>query len=306
MRSLPRFTVLPAALVAAALVTAHGTVVATSVPDDSTPDEGSVVVLDEGKGDERFDLRPAMIAGTVAHSTETTITSGRMLLEGPESLDSPLDTITIVEQSAVVDSVAPDGSYVVLRTVDSYEFVVTDGIDSVADGFKSDEELEPLVGVTLEQHYDAEGRLVDVVPPTGVTLTSDQQASIATILEEGARRPPFPDLEVGVGAVWTATLPTGDSAGGDARYEVVSITDGTAIIEITFRGSPESLEAMRTDAFDEITGQLSGEGTLTADTANPMASTLSMDLSIDVTLTGDPGVLTMQVESSSSQEVTID
>ena len=293
------------------LIASGSAVSASTPPDDSPPDSGppaeaTVVVLDEGKGDERYDLQPAMVAGTIAHAVDTTTTAGTLQLTGPESLDATIEAVTTIEQTAEVTSVAADGSYTILRTVDSYQFTVVEGAADVADGFKDDEELEPLVGVTLEQSYDADGRLVDIVAPTGTTLTPEQQSSVETLIEEGGDRPPLPDVEVGVGAVWTAQLPGTNSAGGSARYELASIEQGLATVEITFSGDSSTLEALLSRGFDEITGEFAGQGTLVASIENPLASTFDFALQIDVVMTGAAGELTMDVDSTSSQVVTVE
>jgi hypothetical protein len=311
--ALPRRAIaraLPTPVLVVALL-AGGSVAATSPPDGSDPPDGpdgasTVVVLDEGKGDERYELQAPMVAGTVAHQVKTTTTAGTLTLTGSQSLDATVEAITTVEQTAEVTAVDPEGGYTIERTVDSYDFVVSEGPLDLADGFKADEELEPLVGVTLEQRYEASGQLVSIEPARGVTLTADQEAALDTLIDEGSDRTLLPDVAVGVGAVWVANRPGGPTAGGEARYELVSIADGLATIEVTFEGDPASLDSLLAPAFDDITGSFSGAGTLTTDIDNPLASTFDFTLAIDVTMTGAPGEMTMDATSTSSQVVTVE
>ena len=143
-----------------ALLGGASAAVASTVPDDSGPDSSSptaadvadVVVTDEGAADPRINLAAVpVVAGSVLHSVKTNEGSGEIHLSGSETLDATVAGTTTVEQTAEVLEVAPDGGFTVVRTVDSYEFVVTEGPEELADFLRDDEELAPLVGVALVQ-----------------------------------------------------------------------------------------------------------------------------------------------------------
>lgn len=287
-------------LAAITVVTTGGAVRATTVPDD---DGSDVVIIDEGKGDERLDLNARMIVGTTANAVDTTRTTGTIQASGAQSLDEDIDVTTTVEQSVEVTDVTSDGGYTITRTVDSYDVTVNSGSVDMADSFKDDEELEPLVGVNLEQTYDATGQLLDVVPAAGASLTPAQQASVDVVLDEGTERQPFPDVEVGVGAVWEAELP--DTGGAIARFELESILDGTAVIQLSFEGDPAAIEGLAPAGFDEVTGTMLGGGTYAVNVDNRLDTSSEFTLQLDVTMSGQGVEMTMAIESTNTRVVTL-
>ena len=291
-----------AALVATVSVTvASGSVIATTVPDDDS--ETDIVIIDEGKGDERLNLNAPMIEGSIAHAVDTTRTTGSIQASGAQTIDEDVDVTTTVEQSVEVTSVAPDGSYELIRTVDSYDVTVNSGSVDTADSFKDDEELEPLVGVSLEQTYDATGQLLGIVPVTGSNLTADQRAAINVLIDEGTTREPFPDVELGIGAVWTAVMP--DSGGAIARFELGSILDGTAIIELSFEGDPAAIDGIAPPGFDEVSGTMLGDGTYTVDVENRLDTSSEFTLHLVLNVVGDGIEMSMNLETTNARVVTL-
>ncbi len=291
-----------AALVATiSIAMVSGWVTATTVPDDD--DESDIVIIDEGKGDERLNLSAPMIEGTVAHAIDTTRTVASIQASGEQNIDEDVDVTTTVEQSVEVTSVAPDGSYELIRTVASYDVTVNSGSVDTADSFKDDEELEPLVGVSLEQAYDATGQLLGIVPVTGSNLTADQRAAINVLIDEGTTREPFPDVELGVGAAWTAVMP--DSGGAIARFELGSILDGTAIIQLSFEGDPAAIDGIAPPGFDEVSGTMLGDGTYTVDVENRLDTSSEFTLQLVLNLVGDGIEMTMDLETTNTRVVTL-
>lgn len=299
MRS-PTKSSLAVLLAAISVVTAAGSAAATTIPDDDSSD---LVILDEGKGDERLDLNAPMIPGATAHAVDTTRTTGTIQASGAQNLDEAIDVTTTVEQSVEVTDVAADGGYTLTRTVDSYDVTVNSGSPAIADSFKDDEELEPLVGVGLEQTYDVTGQLLDIVPTAGTTLTPDQQGAIDVLLDEGTERTPVPDVEVGVGAVWEAQMP--DTGGAIARFELESILDGTAAIQLSFEGDPAEFEGLAPAGFDEVSGTMIGGGTYTVNVDNRLDTSSEFTLQLDLTMTGQGVEMAMDIETTNTRVVTL-
>lgn len=300
--SKPRLAGIVATL-GAVTVVASGSAVATTVPDDDEPPE--IVILDEGKGDELFDLDQPMVVGTTAHAVETTATAGSIEVTGAQTLDAIIDVTTTIEQSAEVTAVEPDGSYTINRVVDSYSFVVTEGPRDVADGFQDSEELEPLLGIPLVQRYDADGRVVSIEMASGVAPTEIQQESIDELIEDGSDRPQFPDVAIGVGAVWTSEMP-GTDGNATARFELTSIENGVATIELTFEGDPTSFDSITPPGFDDVVGSMTGTGTYVANIENPIDSTFELAIRLDLTLSGEDLEMALVMDSTTTRVITVD
>ena len=288
------------------------TAVASTVPDDSAPGGSTppgpepgteVVIHDEGTGDQRVNLNEVpVVAGSVLHSVKTNEGTGEIHLSGPETLDAEVAGTTTVEQTAEVTEVAPDGGFTVIRTVDSYEFVVTAGPAELGDFLKDDEELEPLVGVALVQVYDADRVLLSVTPADpSVTLTADQEAAVAEILEDGADSARLPDAELGVGATWTAFLQ--GSKGATADFELAAIDDAEATITLVVDGDAASLMDPESP-LEDVAGTVTGTGSMTVDLTNSLGSDTALDLTVDMTGTTQGITFAMTLDSTATNEVT--
>lgn len=309
MRTRPFRHVLPVGVLAVLTLsaTAASSVAGASTvpPDDSTPDVGEIVIVDEGKGDERFDLTPTWVVGMRAHSAESSTTAGMIEVTDQSTTTVEFEVVTEVNQVAEVTAVAADGGYTTVRTVESYDAFATSGPASLVDSFRADEELSVLVGIPLEQHYDAAGRLLSVEPMSTTPLSPEQSEAIAELIEDGDRDRPMPDVEVGVGAIWTAELNEGqDAAGASARYSLVSIEDRVATLEVTMESDSDDLQGLLSPGFDTITGTMAGTGTATVDLDNQLATTFVTTLDIDVTLTGPNGTMSMDVTMHNEQVTT--
>jgi hypothetical protein len=287
------------------------TVAASTVPDDSTPASSSpsvaqgtdVVVTDEGAADPRINLDAVpIVAGSVLHSVKTNEGSGEIHLSGAETLDATVAGITTIEQTAEVLEVAPDGGFTVERTVDAYDFVVTEGPEELADFLRDDEELAPLVGVALVQVYDADRVLLSVEPADpSVTLTADQEAAIAEIIDEGADAVQVPDAELGVGATWTSFL--SGSKGATAEFELLSLDATEATIGLTVDG-----DASLTDPespLQNVAGTVTGSGSMTVDLTNSLAADSTLELSVDMTGTTEGFDFAMTLDSTTTNVVTV-
>jgi len=281
------------------VVAVSGSAAATTVPDDDASD---VVIVDEGTGDERLDLNAPMVVGTTANAVDTSRTSGMLQVTGAQNATEEVDVTTTVEQTVEVVDVAADGGYTMIRTVDSYDATVTSGSAETGDSFKNDEELEPLVGVSLEQTYDATGQLLTIQPVAGTTLTADQQASVDVLLDQGTDQP-FPDVAVGAGAVWTAEMP--DSGGATATFELASILDGTAEIQLSFEGDPTEMAGLVPSGADDVSGTMDGSGSYTVNVDNRLDTSSEFTLLLDLTMTVQGAELTMALEMTNTRVVAL-
>ncbi len=141
------------------------------------------------------------------------------------------------------------------------------------------------------------------MPVAGTTLTPDQQTSVDTLIDEGTERQPFPDVEIGVGAVWTAEMP--GTGGAIARFDLQSIVDGTALIELSFQGDPAEMEGVAPEGFDEVTGTMLGDGTYTVNVDNRLDTSTEFTLQLDMTMTGQGIEMVMHVDSANTRIVTV-
>ena len=294
------------ALAATATTAAASTPPDNSVPGGSAPgaDEGSdIVIHDEGAGDQRINLSAVPVAaGSVLHSVKTNEGSGEIHMSGQETLDAEVAGTTTVEQTAEVIEVAPDGGFTVVRTVDSYDFVVTEGPAELGGFLKDDEELEPLVGIALVQVYDADQVLLSVAPADpSVSLTADQQAAVEEILADGADQVQLPDADLGVGASWTAFLQ--GSKGATAEFELVSIDAAEATVSLVVDGDAASLIDPESPLQD-VAGTVTGSGSMLVDRTNSLASDTALDLTIDMTGTTQGITFAMTLDSTMTNEVT--
>lgn len=288
------------------------TAVASSVPDDSVPgsslpgsDPGDslVVVHGEGAADPRINLSDVPVAvGSVLHSVKTNDSSGEIHLSGQQTLDAVVAGTTTVEQTAEVIGVAPDGGFTVIRTVDAYGFVVTEGPSELGGFLQDDEELEPLVGIGLLQEYDADRILLSVSPAdAGVTLTPDQEAAVAEILADGADQASLPDAALGVGATWTAYLQ--GSKGATAEFELVSLDAAEAGVDLVVEGDAASMIDPESP-LEDVAGTVTGSGTMTVDLTNSLDTDSVLDLTVDMTGTTQGLTFAMTLDSTMSNDVT--
>jgi len=294
-------------LAATATTAAASTPPDNSVPGSSTPPgpaPGSEVVIhDEGSGDQRVNLSEVPVAtGPVLHSVKTNESSGEIHMSGAETLDAGVAGTTTVEQTAEVTEVAPDGGFTVIRTVVSYDFVVTEGPAELGDFLQDDEELAPLVGIPLVQVYDADRILLSVVPADpSVTLTADQEAAVDKILEDGADSARLPDAELGVGATWTAFLQ--GSKGATAEFELVSIDNAEAAISLVVDGDAASMIDPESP-LQGVAGTVTGAGSMVVDLTNSLGGDTALDLTIDMTGTTQGITFAMTLDSTMTNEVT--
>ena len=288
------------------------TVGASSVPDEpasgsSAPpgsDPGTeIVVHDEGAADPRINLNDVpVIAGSVLHSVKTNESTGEIHLSGSETLDAEVAGTTTVEQTAEVTEVAPDGGFTVVRTVDSYDFVVTEGPADLGGFLQDDDELQPLVGIPLLQVYAADRVLLSVAPvDTSVALTPEQEAALGEILADGADSARLPDADLGVGATWTAFLQ--GSKGATAEFELVSIDATEAAINLTVDGDAASMIDPESPLQD-VAGTVTGSGAMAVDLANSLGSDTVLDLSVDMTGTSQGFTFAMTLDSTMTNDVT--
>ena len=295
------------ALAATATIAAASTPPDNSVPGGSAPgaDEGSdVVIHDEGAGDQRINLSavPVATTGSVLHSVKTNEGSGEIHMSGEETLDAEVAGTTTVEQTAEVIEVASDGGFTVVRTVDSYDFVVTEGPAELGGFLQDDDELEPLVGIALVQVYDADRVLLSVDPADpSVTLTADQQAAVEEILANGADQVQLPDADLGVGASWTAFLQ--GSKGATAEFELLSIDAAEATVNLVVDGDAASLIDPESPLQD-VAGTVTGSGSMLVDRTNSLGSDTALDLTIDMTGTTQGITFAMTLHSTMTNEVT--
>jgi hypothetical protein len=294
------------------VLAANATTAAASTPPDNSvpgssapgPDEGSdIVIHDEGAGDQRIDLSALPVAaGSVLHSVKTNESSGEIHMSGQETLDAEVAGTTTIEQTAEVTEVAPDGGFTVVRTVDSYDFVVTEGPAELGGFLQDDEELEPLVGVALVQVYDADRVLLSVAPADpSVALTADQQAAVEDILANGADQVQLPDADLGVGASWTAFLQ--GSKGATAEFELVSIDAAEATVNLVVDADAASLIDPESPLQD-VAGTVTGSGSMLVDRTNSLGSDTALDLTIVMTGTTQGITFAMTLDSTMTNEVT--
>jgi len=287
------------------------TAIASTPPDNSVPGSSApapapgseVVIHDEGSGDQRVNLNEVPVAaGSVLHSVKTNESSGEIHMSGQETLDAVVAGTTTIEQTAEVTEVAPDGGFTVIRTVVSYDFVVTEGPPELGDFLQDDEELEALVGIPLVQVYDADRILHSVVPTDpSVTLTADQEAAVDKILEDGADSARLPDADLGVGATWTAFLQ--GSKGATAEFELVSIDETEAAINLVVDGDAASLIDPESP-LQGVAGTVTGSGSMVVDLTNSLGSDTALDLTIDMTGTTQGITFAMTLDSTVTNEVT--
>jgi hypothetical protein len=294
------------ALAATATTAAASTPPDNSVPGGSAPsaDEGSdIVIHDEGAADQRINLSAVPVAaGAVLHSVKTNESSGEIHMSGQETLDAEVAGTTTIEQTAEVTEVAPDGGFTVVRTVDSYDFVVTEGPAELGGFLQDDDELEPLVGIPLVQVYDADRVLLSVAPTDpSVTLTADQEAALEEILEDGADSVSLPDAELGVGASWTSFLQ--GSKGASAEFELVSIDATEATVSLVVDGDAASLIDPESP-LQGVAGTVTGSGSMFVDLTNSLASDTALDLTVDMTGTTQGITFAMTLDSTMTNEVT--
>lgn len=300
-------------MLATALFTfaSSASVAASSVPDDSTPGGSTptgtdpateVVVHDEGAADPRINLHDVpVVAGSMLHSVKTNESVGEIHLSGSETLDAEVAGTTTVEQTAEVTEVAADGGFTVIRTVDSYDFVVTEGPPEVGGFLQGDDELEPLVGIPLLQVYDAHRTLLSVAPvDAAATLTPDQEAAIEDVLADGADAA-LPDADLGVGASWTAFLE--GSKGATAEFELISIDATEALVNLTVDGDAAAMVDPESP-LEDVSGTVTGAGSMTVDLTNSIASDTVLDLTVDMTGASQGLTFAMTLQSTMTNEVT--
>jgi hypothetical protein len=294
-----------------ALATAATTAAASTPPDNSAPgssapagDEGAdVAIHDVGAGDQRINLSALPVAaGSVLHSVKTTESSGEIHMSGQETLDAEVAGTTTIEQTAEVIEVASDGGFTVVRTVDSYDFVVTEGPAELGGFLQDDDELEPLVGVALVQVYDSDRLLLSVAPADpSVMLTADQQVAVEEILANGADQVQLPDADLGLGARWTAFLQ--GSKGATAEFELVSIDAAEATVNLVVDADAASLIDPESPLQD-VAGTVTGSGSMLVDRTNSLGSDTALDLTVDMTGTTQGITFAMTLDSTMTNEVT--
>jgi hypothetical protein len=223
-------------------------------------------------------------------------------MSGAETLDATVAGTTTVEQTAEVTEVAPDGGFTVVRTVESYDFVVTEGPEDLGSFLQDDEELAPLVGIPLLQVYDADRVLLSAAPADpSVTLTEDQQAALDEIIADGADAARLPDADLGVGATWTAYLQ--GSKGATAEFELLSIDTTEAAVGVTVDADAASLIDPESP-LEDVAGTVTGSGTMTVDLTNSLASDTTLALTIDMTGTTQGITFDMTLDSTMTNVVT--
>jgi hypothetical protein len=307
-RALAMLTMPLLALALAGATTASAsTIPPDPVPGSSTPTEpapgSEVVIHDEGSGDQRVNLSEVPVAaGSVLNSVKTNESTGEIHMSGAETLDAVVAGTTTVEQTAEVTEVAADGGFTVIRTVVSYDFVVTEGPAELGDFLQDDDELEALVGIPLVQVYDADRILLSVGPTDpSITLTADQEAAIDKIVEDGADSAQLPDADLAVGATWTAFLQ--GSKGATAEFELVSLDAAEATISLVVDGDAASLFDPESP-LQGVAGTVTGTGSMVVDLTNSLGSDTAVDLTVDMTGTTQGITFSMTLDSTMTNEVT--
>ena len=301
MLATPLFTLAVTGATASASAPPDSSVPGSSAP--GSPGDSDIVIHDEGAGDQRINLNDVPIAvGSVLHSVKTNESSGEIHMSGAETLDATVAGTTTVEQTAEVTEVAPDGGFTVVRTVDSYDFVITEGPEELGGFLQDDEELAPLVGIPLVQVYDADRVLLSAAPADpSVTLTADQQAAVDEIIDDGADAARLPDADLGVGATWTAYLQ--GSKGATAEFELLSIDAAAAAIGVTVVSDAASLIDPESP-LEDVAGTVNGSGSMTVDLTNSLASDTALALTIDMTGTTQGITFDMTLDSTMTNLVT--
>lgn len=268
---------------------------ATSVPPTG---DGETVVLDQGDLSQAVDLNTRPAVGSAATNTTVSTTAGTLSLTGEAAQTVDIDVLTTVVESGEITA-ADDTGVTMRRRVESYDVVDSSSAPGVGESFASDEELGELVGVELDYLFDADNRLQDVVPADGVELSPAQSAAVGEIVADGIDKADLPDEEVGVGAQWTATLPGADAVG---TYTLVSLVDGQYTVDVTLAGDASSFfDAELPDGFDAATGSIEGTGTLVGNVDEPLVRSTELEFSMNVTLTGANGEMTMDLTMTESE-----
>lgn len=265
---------------------------ASSVPP---PSDGTVTMIDAGDPSEQVDLNARPAVGAVATNTSESTVAGTLTLEGPRSGVVEIDvTTTVVEYGEILAS--DDTGVVMLRRVESYDVDDRSNPAGYGESFASDEELAELVGIDLERHIGPDNRLVDIVPVGDVELTPAQQAAVDEIIDDARDKADLPPDPIGVGAQWTASLPGQGDGAVVANYHLVSIADGEYTIEVTIEADGSSFfGANIPDGFDQIEGTVTGSGTLVGSVDEPLVRTTTLEMALDLTLTGEAGEMQMDL-----------
>jgi len=261
----------------------------------TTPPEppSSVTVLDPG--DQTLTIQLPGLPAVGATGTRTTVatTTGSIVVTGSGGGTASIDVVTTIVADAEVLSVGADG-YDVLRIVRSYD-AVDNSVGADGSSYQADPELAGLVGLRLIASMGTHGSLLALVAEDGAAVTPDQQASIDDAFDS-ANRNGFPDVPLGVGARWTATLGSGPSA-VIASYTLVSIDGDEYTIEAATKGSVEAIidPNQLPTGFDDAAGSLTSNGRYTARLGEPFARSAVTTLTMELTMTGPANEATTNI-----------
>ena len=180
---------------------------------------------------------------------------------------------------STVTEVGDDGSAVVRSTFTSAE--VLEGADDI-----DTSSIDDLVGVSYEEDYDADGTVTDRRVVDEESLTDEQVAAAEDFLtQEATTAVVFPDHPVAVGDTWTdeTTIESqGVSIPATYTYELVDLSEQGYTISLSYDAAIDAEVA-----GSDVTGSVSGKGTIEGSRSNSLAMSVTVDQDVDMEFDGD-------------------
>lgn len=274
---------------------------ALATVDDTVPDT-TVVYSDEGDPAQQVILPPPMAVGSMRIVDEH-VTTGRVVLEGNQPTDTPIDLTVSAARVVDVTTVNDDGTYTADVTFESHDLAITAG-DDFAENLAGYGEYGALEGLTLTMDFLPSGDVLALGPGQEPTLTPEQQAAIEELISSDRNLiDALPDEPIGAGAVWTTPVNyLGTYTVGE--FALSSLVDGEYVIDFSLE--MDSAELATTDLpgrFQSADGTVSLTGTMRGDAKDPFTGVRDGVVNFDVTYTGPDGELTLQIETTVRQTI---